>query len=217
MPNGNQFMPILVGGPGFIQEALPSGRVIIGPSATFGPSPYIPIAMGGEQVGQYLPVPLGGTGGTGPIQLAAAGLSGFVEGGLAGAALGVLGGLLGGGLANGNGGNGMTTGLQEYGINGGLIGTPEPAPGTVKRQWSVAVNSNTYGTFRIFFYQMFDGYTLCYNPSTKSWKRWRPKKPISFTTGNLSLSKAVKIQGILDKLWRTAAKKTKAIKLSQYK
>ena len=210
MPVDPRYQQILVGGPGFIQEALPSGQIITAP--TVGP-PIAPWGVPSEAL-PYQAAPQLRLGGINPFLTAAALLGGgALISGTVGAALTGLGAktLAGAiGVGDAGGGNGMT--MEQYGIRG--PGVPEPAPGTVKRQWSVAVHSNTYGTFRIFFFQMFDGYTLCYNPSTKSWKRWRPKKVIAFTRGNISLSKAVKIQGILDKLWRKAAKKTKAIKMA---
>lgn len=106
----------------------------------------------------------------------------------------------------------MTYGLQEYGIRG--PGVPEPAAGTVMRQWSLAVHSNTRGTFRLYFFKMFDGYTLMYNPSTKSWKKWRQRKSIILPRGRTTISQAVKAQKYLDRMWRTVAKRTKALKLA---
>lgn len=93
-------------------------------------------------------------------------------------------------------------------------GVPEPPRQMVAKQWSVAVHSNTYGTFRIFFFRLLDGRIMMYNPSVKGWKIWRPKKPIVLYRGRITLSQAVKAQKLLDKLWRTAAKKTKAIKMA---
>lgn len=78
----------------------------------------------------------------------------------------------------------MTTGVQGIPIGG--PGAPEPPRAMVARQWSVAVHSNTYGTFRIFFFRLIDGRMMCYNPSTKSWKVWRPKK-------NLVIGKTITI------------------------
>lgn len=150
-------------------------------------------------------------------------LPGIVGGGVLGTALG---GLAGWGLSQLGGGNGGSTALTARGSGGGGFGpmtqygirgpgVPEPAPGTVMKQWSVAVNSNTYGTFRIYYFRMFDGYTLMYNPSTETWKRWRPKKPLAVMyRGKTTLAQAVKVQKYLDKMWRTVARKTKALKLA---
>ncbi len=93
-------------------------------------------------------------------------------------------------------------------------GVPEPPRQLVVKQWSIAVHSNTYGTFRVFFFKLIDGRTMCYNPSTKSWKIWRPKKPIVLYRGKVTLSQAVRTQRMLDRLWRTVAKRTKALKLA---
>ncbi len=93
-------------------------------------------------------------------------------------------------------------------------GVPEPPRQLVTKQWSVAVHSNTYGTFRIFFFRLIDGRIMCYNPSTKSWKIWRPKKPIVLYRGKVTLSQAVRAQRMLDRLWKTVAKRTKALKMA---
>ncbi|MBA7671229.1 hypothetical protein ES703_79382 [subsurface metagenome] len=105
-------------------------------------------------------------------------------------------------------------------MNGGAVpvsgpGVPEPPRAMVAKQWSIAVRSNTYGTFRVFFFKLVDGRVMCYNPSTKSWKMWRPKKPLAVMyRGKTTLSEAVKVQKYLDKMWKQVAKKTKALKLA---
>jgi len=45
-------------------------------------------------------------------------------------------------------------------------------------------------------------------------KRWKPKKPIVMVRGRTTLAGAVKAQRYLDHLWRTVAKRTKALKLA---
>lgn len=45
-------------------------------------------------------------------------------------------------------------------------------------------------------------------------KSWRPAKPIVMVRGKTTLGQAVKAQRYLDKLWRTVAKRTKALKLA---
>jgi len=93
-------------------------------------------------------------------------------------------------------------------------GVPEPPRQMVAKQWSVAVHSNTYGTFRLFYFRLLDGRIMMYNPAVKGWKIWRPKKPIVLYRGSITLSQAVRAQKMLDRLWKTAAKKTKALKLA---
>ncbi len=64
-----------------------------------------------------------------------------------------------------------------YGIAG--PGVPEPANGTWSKRWSQHVNSHRLNaTWEIFFWQMWDGYTLMYNPMTQGWKRYKPRKNI---------------------------------------
>ncbi|GAI77528.1 unnamed protein product, partial [marine sediment metagenome] len=67
-------------------------------------------------------------------------------------------------------------------------GVPEPPRQMVAKQWSVAVRSETYGTFRIFYFKLLDGRIMMYNPSVKGWKIWRPKKPIVLYRGKITLS-----------------------------
>lgn len=107
---------------------------------------------------------------------------------------------------------GLLTTVDHVPVSG--PGVPEPPRQMVKKQWSVAVHSNTYGTFRIYFFALFDGRVMCYNPSTKVWNIWRPKKHIILPRGRTTLSQAVKAQRYLDRMWRTVAKRTKALKLA---
>ncbi len=107
----------------------------------------------------------------------------------------------------------MTPFGGQFGIRG--PGVPEPAPGTVAKQWSVVVHSREHGTFRIFYFRMFTGEILMYNPAKREWKKWRPKKPLAVMyRGKTTLSQAIKVQSYLDKMWRKVAKKTKAIKMA---
>ncbi|GAH28936.1 unnamed protein product, partial [marine sediment metagenome] len=71
---------------------------------------------------------------------------------------------------------------QQLGMVDGMPvsgpGVPEPPRQMVAKQWSVAVHSNIYGTFRIFYFRLLDGRIMMYNPSVKGWKIWRPYKNI---------------------------------------
>lgn len=209
MPNG--YVPqIKVGGPTYFQEQLPSG--LIGTAPRVGA-----VAVPGALPGRRMPYQtMRQPGGGGPEEFAkdviealplppvvedvAKALIQFLPGEQAIRATGI-------------GGAAMTGAMVQYGIRG--PGVPEPAPGTVMNQWSVVVNSKTVGTFRIYFFKMFDGYTLMYNPAKRQWKRWRTKgvKPI-YLGKNPTLGVAVKAQRKLDRLWRTVAKRTKALKLA---
>lgn len=193
---------VLIGGPSFIQQQLPTGEILTGPRRVSKTVPSAPPGAGMP----YQPVVGGGTG---PLEVITAAV----------AAWNLFQGNVGGGaspVTGQNGGNGrmtMTPFGGGYGIRG--PGVPEPAPGTVAKQWSVAVHSNIYGTFRMYYFQMFDGWTLCYNPSTKQWKRYRTKhRSHVLPVGKTTLSQAVKAQKYLDRMWRTVAKKTKALKLA---
>lgn len=66
--------------------------------------------------------------------------------------------------------------VMPYGIAG--PGVPEPADGTWSKRWNIVTHSNAAGTYRVYFWQMVDGYTICYNPATKGWKRWKARKNI---------------------------------------
>ena len=93
-------------------------------------------------------------------------------------------------------------------------GVPEPPRAMVAKQWTTHAYSKTIGTFEIFFFMLIDGRIMMYNPAVKGWKIWRPKKPIVLYRGKITLSQAVRAQKMLDRLWKTAAKKTKALKLA---
>jgi hypothetical protein len=88
----------------------------------------------------------------------------------------------GGGYTGQSGGGTMTTGSTALAGTGGVPvsgpGVPEPPRAMVQKQWSVAVHSNVYGTFRLFYFLLVDGRTMMYNPATKGWKVWRSRKPL---------------------------------------
>ncbi|GAI21636.1 unnamed protein product [marine sediment metagenome] len=92
-------------------------------------------------------------------------------------------------------------------------GVPEPPRVLVAKQWSIAVRSETYGTFRVFFFKLIDGRIMCYNPSTKSWKIWRPKKHIVISR-DPRMSTIRKLERTYDKVIRKLARKSKALKLA---
>jgi hypothetical protein len=115
------------------------------------------------------------------------------------------------------GGNGMANGTAlmntgMYGIGG--PGVQEPANGTWSKRWNIVVNSQKdNATYRIYFWKMWDGYTLMYNPLTGGWKRYKPRKNIVLSSDpRLSnISRAVRAtEGKLKRL----AKKSKRL---QYK
>ncbi len=130
-----------------------------------------------------------------PISALIGGITGFLggggwQGGLAGAAAGwtasqVLGDDNGaaGASPQGNGGRStaMTTGIQPYGIGGlqiGGWGVPEPADGTWSSKWKIKAFHHVAGEYWVYFWRMWDGWTICYNPRTKGWKRYKVRKNI---------------------------------------
>lgn len=112
------------------------------------------------------------------------------------------------------GGNGNVTmqNTMPYGIAG--PGVQEPADGTWEKRWSIAVNSEKFGgTWRVYFWKMWDGYTLCFNPRTGGWKRYKPRKNIVLSSDPRisNISRAVRAtEGKLKRL----SKRTKRL---QYK
>ena len=118
----------------------------------------------------------------------------------------------------------VSNGVDLYGHegvvkNGGMIwvggpGVPEPRKELVAKQWKTKAFSHTAGEYWVHFFKLIDGRMMCYNAAKREWKMWRPKKPIVLYRGKITLSQAVKTQRMLDKLWRTVAKKTKALKLA---
>jgi len=98
-------------------------------------------------------------------------------------------------------------------------GVPEPPKAMVARQWVVKVNADRWAgrgeTFYMYFFRLIDGRIMSYHPY-KGWKIWRPKKPLAVMyRGKTSLSQAVKVQKYLDTMWKTVAKKTKALKMAK--
>lgn len=93
-------------------------------------------------------------------------------------------------------------------------GVPEPPPAMVAKEWSIPLHTKYAGSFRMYFFRLIDGRIMCYHPY-KGWKIWRPKKPLAVLyRGKTTLSQAVKVQKYLDGIWKTVAKKTKALKLA---
>lgn len=120
------------------------------------------------------------------------------------------------------GGAGMQPGLGAgMVVNGVPIsgpGVPEPPRAMVARQWVIKLNADKWAgpgeTFYMYFFRLIDGRIMSYHPYL-GWKIWRPKKPLAVMyRGKTTLSQAVKVQKYLDQLWRTVARKTKALKLS---
>jgi len=100
-------------------------------------------------------------------------------------------------------------GGQEGYIPGTVIplggpGAPEPPAALIAKEWST-------GTAR--FYMLIDG-RICCRKKNGVWKIWRPKKHIVLPRGTTTLAQAVKAQVYLDRMWRTVAKRTKALKLA---
>ena len=103
----------------------------------------------------------------------------------------------------------MTMTGMGYGIAG--PGVPEPADGTWTKRWNIVTNSKERGTYRVYFWKMVDGYTICYNPATGGWKRWRARKNIVLSSDPRisNISRAVRAtEGKLKRL----AKRTKHLK-----
>ena len=103
--------------------------------------------------------------------------------------------------------------------NGGMVpvsgpGVPEPPRAMVAKQWQTKAYSKTVGEYWVYFFRLIDGRIMCYNGAKKSWKMWRPKKPIVLYRGKVTLSQAVKVQRMLDIMWRRVAKNTKALKMA---
>lgn len=118
-------------------------------------------------------------------------------------------------VSNGNGLAGYA-GLVQ---NGGAVpvggpGVPEPPRAMVAKEWKTKAFSHTVGEYWVYFFKLHDGRIMCYNAAKRSWKMWKPKKPIVLYRGKVTLSQAVKAQRMLDKLWKTVAKRTKALKLA---
>lgn len=93
-------------------------------------------------------------------------------------------------------------------------GVPEPPAAMVSKAWKTKAFSKTVGEYWVYFWRLTDGRVMCWNAAKRQAKIWRPKKPIVLYRGKVTLSQAVKTQRMLDRLWRTVAKKTKALKLA---
>lgn len=119
----------------------------------------------------------------------------------------------GGAMVTGSGHNMVVGGVYVNGSPLG-IGVPEPPRAMVAKQWKTKAFSYTVGEYWVYFFKLIDGRIMCWNEAKGEWKMWRPKKPIVLYRGKITLSQAVRTQRMLDKLWRTVAKKTKALKLS---
>ena len=57
-------------------------------------------------------------------------------------------------------------------------GVPEPPQELIKKHWHVKFQSEKYGTFQMFYWQLIDGRCMSYHSPTKTWKIWKPKKHI---------------------------------------
>ena len=128
------------------------------------------------------------------------GIAGFALGGVGGAILGAAGAVIGGEVMEGIAGNGAV-------VNGVPISGPgvqEPPAAMVAKAWNVAVHSNTYGTFRMYYWKLHDGRIMSYNGTVKEWKIWRPKKHIV-----ISSNPRVKTLGKLAKLNKRVEKMLK--------
>ena len=119
----------------------------------------------------------------------------------------------------------VSNGVDLYGhegivMNGGAVpvggpGVPEPPSQMVARQWKTKAFSKTAGEYWVHFFRLVDGRMMCYNAAKREWKMWRPRKPLAVLyRGKTTLSQAIKVQTYLDKLWKTVAKRTKALKLA---
>ena len=194
-----------------------SGEIYLGIGPT-GPTPtgqLTPVPGLPGEAHMVMPAPAI-SGGTGPIEVLTAAVSGFVSGGWTGAALGAAEAL------HGTGGEAMPdTDIDLYGraglVNGvsvGGPGVPEPPPGMVAKAWKTKAFSKAAGEYWVYFFKLHDGRIMCWNAAKQSWKIWRPKKPIVLYRGKITLSKAVQVQKVLDKLWHTTARKTKQLKLA---
>ncbi len=85
--------------------------------------------------------------------------------------------IFGGGQVQPPGGDAVTMQtVMPYGIAG--PGVPEPAAGTWTRKWQTKSLTKEGGAYWVYFWQMVDGYTICYNTRFGGWKRWKPRKSI---------------------------------------
>lgn len=163
-------------------------------------------AMTTQQVKTGIPGAIGAVG-TG---LSALGVTPGVVGTLG--ALGLAGyGIYQAFSGNGNGGSTaqMASTTMPYGIAG--PGVQEPANGTWEKRWSIACNSEKFGgTWRVYFWKMWDGYYLCHNPRTGGWKRYKPRKNIVLSS-NPRLSNVQRAVTATEGKLKRLAKKTKRL------
>jgi len=88
--------------------------------------------------------------------------------------------------------------------------TPPGGGDPVVSSWNTNPEDPRYGWT---FYRLASG-KMATMTKQGMWKTWRPKKHIVLPRGTTTLSQAVKAQRYLDRLWKTVAKRTKAIKLA---
>lgn len=95
-------------------------------------------------------------------------------------------------------------------------GVPEPKEGTYYKTWHTKYERRDGRDGLVYFWALNDGRVVSWDNQTGRSKVWRPKKPVAviMSGGKTSLATAVRAQRHLDKLWRTVAKRTKALKLA---
>ena len=146
-------------------------------------------------------------------------IGGLIGGGVGEAVSGIsqlpdITGIGGAQVSNGNGVDLWGHAGTLDGVPVGGPGVPEPPSGMVAKQWKTKAFSKVVGEYWVYFFRLLDGRIMCYNGAKRSWKIWRPKKPIVLYRGSVTLSQAVRAQTMLDKLWKRVAKRTKALKLA---
>ena len=208
---------------------------VVHPKAQPGPTTTVYQAAGAK--GYDVPYGRRGEFAAGGIQTGVPGIIGGVIGlgsalGIGGGTLATLGAVAAAGygiyqaVGGGGGGGGVTSGggsamtKNNYGIGGGVmdalgIGVPEPADGTWEKRWNIAVNSVKFGgTWRVYFWKMWDGYTLCYNPRTGGWKRYKPRRNIVLSS-DPRISNIARAERAVQGKLRRLAKKSKTLKLAK--
>lgn len=106
---------------------------------------------------------------------------------------------------------GFAPGISPYGIT--QFNVPEPALGTYMKHWKIRVNA-THGSFTVYFWKMWDGYTIMWNPDGQYWKRWKPRKNIVLSS-DPRLSSIRKIERAYMSKIRSLAKKSRMLKLER--
>jgi len=104
-----------------------------------------------------------------------AGIAGGLIAGGAGAAIGEVAGEV---LAAPGTGEEVGHEVIINGVPTGGPGVPEPPKWMIAKAWNVKVDSQTYGTFRMYYFMLTDGRCMSYHSPTKTWKIWKPKKHI---------------------------------------